>query len=197
MNNTDQLTDSIVKGIAYAENGGKPDLANLSKGSTGEEKSIFQFTLDTWKHDSSSFFGKEVPLTPDNETYVMKQKVSKWIKEGYTASQIASMHNAGTGEPNAYSGKFSNGSSSIGINKKYGVKFDVPSYAKKVLAYSKQFYTEKTNKPDISSIVNMVKNASSKNQSGLQGLTRGNTPKKSNVKRNGLLLNQRSYEPSR
>jgi len=137
----EKLEDSIVKAFAYTENGGKPNINNPLKGKTGEMKSIFQFTPDTWKKDAKEVLGNEnTPLTPDAETYVMKQKIKQWIKEGKSVSQMASIHNAGNGEPDAYTGKFSDGSSSVGINKKYGVKFDVPNYAKKVLSYSKQFY---------------------------------------------------------
>ena len=62
-----------------------------------------------------------------------------WLEKGYTPKQIASIWNAGPGEPNAYTGKFSDGSPSRGVNKKYGVKFDVPSYADKVDKYVSEF----------------------------------------------------------
>lgn len=202
MNDEDRLTDSIVKGIAYAENGGKPDLANPSAGKTGEAKSIFQFTPDTWKHDAGEFLGNaNAPLNADNETFVMKQKVSKEVKAGRTVSQIASMHNAGAGEPDAYTGKFSDGSPSVGINKKYGVKFDVPSYAKKVLAYSKQFYGEKGStqpKPKedtLNQVINTVKQTTVKKPTGtLKGVSTGITPKRQGTKilKTGLLLNQKT-----
>ncbi len=173
MDEKDILADSIVKAIAYAENGGKPDIDNPVAGKTGEMKSIFQFTPDTWKKDSVDYLGKEVPISPDAEAYVMKQKVKKLMDKGYTARQIASVHNAGAGEPDAYTGKFSTGNPSVGINKKYGVKFDVPSYADKVLKYSKQFYDEKTKNPSIpkeaDSVISTIKNASTK-QSETKGL---------------------------
>lgn len=143
MNNQSQnitpLANAITKALAYTENGGAPNLENPSAGKSGEMKSIFQFEPDTWKQDSKEVFGKEMPLTPDNETYVVHSKVTKWIQEGKTASQIASMWNAGEGEQDAHTGKFSNGASSVGTNKE-GVKFDVPDYANKVLDYAKQFY---------------------------------------------------------
>jgi len=50
------------------------------------------------------------------------------------------MWNAGTGEPDAWTGKFSNGHPSIGVNKQYGVPFNVPAYASKVQNYAKNFY---------------------------------------------------------
>lgn len=146
MDETELLSHSLVKALAYAENGGSPDLKNPKQGKTGEAKSIFQFTPATWKGYAKETLGDEnAPITADNETYVANEKVKKWISQGKTARQIASMWNAGQGEPDAYTGKFSNGSPSVGVNSKYGVKFDVPGYADKVLKYSKQFYQEKKN----------------------------------------------------
>jgi len=137
------LAVALAKGLAYTENGGKVDLANTKAGKTGEMKSIYQFTPPTWKNYAQQVFGDpNTPMTNDNETYVVLHKVNGWLKEGYTPEQIASMWNAGTGEPNAYTGKFSNGTSSKGINKKYGVAFDVPTYAKKVTKYTNQFLSE-------------------------------------------------------
>ena len=131
------LADSIVKGIAYAENGGKPDINNPKAGKSGELKSIFQFEPATWKADAKAILGSEnAPLTPDNETYVMREKVKKWIDEGKTVSEMASIHNAG--DPNAYKENHK------GVNR-YGVKYDTPAYAKKVLSYSKEFYDKKSN----------------------------------------------------
>lgn len=137
MNDKELLENAIVKAIAYQENGGKPNINNLSAGKSGELKSIFQFEPDTWKADSLKVFGKEMPLTPDNETYVMKQKVSQWIDEGKNVNEMASIHNSGN--PNAYK------ENHIGINK-YGIKYDTPAYASGVSNYAKQFYQqEKSN----------------------------------------------------
>lgn len=134
-----KLAIAITKALGYTENGGKPDVNNIKKGKTGETKSVFQFTPATWKNYSHQIFGKEVPITPDTETYVVKSKVEKWLEQGHSPKQIASMWNAGVGEPNAYTGKFSDGSSSKGTNKKYGVKYDVPGYAEKVKKYTDEF----------------------------------------------------------
>ena len=139
----DMKVASVVKGLAFAENGGIPDVSNPSQGQTGEMKSIFQFTPDTWKNYAQQVSGKaDLPMTPENESLVAYHKVGDWMQKGYTVPQIASMWNAGVGEPNAYTGKFSDGSSSTGINKKYGVKYDVPGYAKKVADYAQQFSQE-------------------------------------------------------
>jgi len=136
------LAVAITKGLAYQENGGAPNLNNLSAGKSGELKSIFQFTPDTWKGEAQKYLGNaDTPLTPDAETTVVMKQVGDWLDEGYTAKQIASMWNAGHGEPDAYTGKFSNGDSSIGTNKE-GVKFNVPAYANSVDKYANQFYTQ-------------------------------------------------------
>lgn len=133
----------IVKALAYTENGGAPDISNPSAGKTGEEKSIFQYEPGTWANDSKQVFGKEgIPLTPGTESIVTYSKVNDWLQKGYTAPEIASMWNAGIGEPDAYTGKFSDGTSSVGINKKYGVKYDVPGYVDKFNKYLSSFSTE-------------------------------------------------------
>jgi hypothetical protein len=74
-------------------------------------------------------------LNNDNETYVVKQKVLKWIDEGKTTSQIASMWNAGEGNENAYQENWR------GTNS-HGVSYDTPTYAKNVVNYAKEFYTQ-------------------------------------------------------
>lgn len=135
-----KLAHAITKALAYTENGGKPNTKNPSKGKTGEMASIFQFTPDTWKHYSQQILGNaNAPMNADSETYVVNKKVEGWLDKGYKPAEIASMWNAGVGEPEAYSGKFSDGSPSVGVNKKYNVKFDVPGYAKKVEGYTKTF----------------------------------------------------------
>ncbi len=145
--NQDILSKAITKGLAYTENGGVPDINNPVAGKTGETKSVFQFEPETWKAYSHQIFGKDVPMNADTEAYVVHQKVSKWVDDGFKeglppeiiAKQVASRWNAGPGEANAYTGKFSDGSPSVGINHKYGVKYDVPSYADKVAKYTHEF----------------------------------------------------------
>lgn len=140
------LAAAITKALAYTENGGKPDVGNPSAGKTGEMKSIFQFEPATWASDAKEFLGSaNAPLTPDSETTVVMRQVNKWLQEGKTVPQIASMWNAGQGEPDAYTGKFSDGNPSIGVNKQYGVKFNVPAYAESVESYTKQFMQEQGN----------------------------------------------------
>lgn len=141
------LTYAITKALAYQENGGELNVNNTKAGKTGELKSIFQFEPSTWKKEAAQYLGDaNAPINPDNETTVVTKQVGKWIDEGYTAKQIASMWNAGPGEPDAYIGKFSDGSPSVGTNKKYGVKFNVPAYANSVNKYATQFYTQSQQK---------------------------------------------------
>lgn len=133
------LAYAIAKGIAYQENGGK--LGAPKAGKTGELKSIYQFTPGTWKQYAKDVLGDaNAELTADNETKVVVHKVQKWLDEGRTAKQIASMWNAGEDDPDAWTGKFSNGNPSKGVNQKYGVPFDVPKYALGVEKYARDFY---------------------------------------------------------
>lgn len=147
------MADAITKAIAYKENGGKVDLDNPVAGKTGEMKSIFQFLPSTWENYAGEILGdKKAPLNKDNETYVVNEKVKRWLRSGKTAKQIASMWNAGTGEPDAHDGTFKvttkthkAGDPSKGILKNSGVAYDVPKYAQDVEDYSKQFFQEKMN----------------------------------------------------
>lgn len=133
-----QTAVALTKALGYAENGGKPDPNHTRAGKTGELKSIFQFEPATWKAYAKEYLGNEnAPVTPDNETAVVLREVSKELKSGKSVKQIASHWNSG--DYDAYTGKFSDGSPSIGINKKYGVKFNVPAYANTVESYVQQF----------------------------------------------------------
>jgi|ERR1700734_234256 len=139
--NNKPLTEAqlAAKAIAYTENGGKPNLANPSAGKSGELKSIFQFEPSTWAADSQEVFGKSgVPLNNDTESYVATQMIEKQLQEGKTLPQVFSSWNAGPGEPDAYTGKFSNGQPSVGRNKE-GVSFNVPAYVKTAMNYYNQF----------------------------------------------------------
>lgn len=147
----EKLVKAILKAIAYAENGGKPNVNNLKAGKTGERKSMYQFTPATWENYAQQVLGdKNAPLTPENEILVAHKKIADWVEDSIKsgvpeqeiASRIASIWNAGQGEPNAYKGTFSNGQPSKGINKKYNVAFDVPGYSNKVKNYTKEFLTE-------------------------------------------------------
>lgn len=147
------LAIAVTKALGYTENGGQPNIKNPSAGKSGEMKSIFQYTPATWKAVAGKYLGNpNAPLTPDDETVATTARVSDWLDKGYTPEQIFSMHNAGVGEPDAYTGKFSDGSSSSGTNK-YGVKYNVSDYVKKGMKYLSEF------DPDIKSKVSSVQGA--------------------------------------
>lgn len=158
----DQDVAKIVKALAYAENGGSPNISSPSAGKTGEMKSIFQFTPDTWKLYAKQASGQDnLPMTPENEAMVVYHKVSDWKQKGYTPEQIASMWNAGEQRPDAYKQNWK------GVNKKYGVAYDTPAYVNKVTNYMKQFDSQpqvmtnnqtKNSTPSISSNIKMPEN---------------------------------------
>lgn len=134
------LTNAITKALAYTENGGHPDANNTKAGKTGELKSIFQFEPSTWKTYSKEVTGQsDTPITPEAEAYVVHQKVADWVKKGklagksddQIAAEIGSEWNSGN--PNAYQ------QNHVGVNKKYGVKYDTPGYSKKVVDYTNEF----------------------------------------------------------
>lgn len=137
----DKNIASIVKALAYTENGGKLDLNKLQAGKSGEMKSIFQFKPSTWKLYAKQTSGNpELPPTPENESLVVYHKVGDWYNhlksEGVSDDdiplKIASMWNAGENNSDAYKNNWK------GTNS-YGVKYDTPAYAKKVANYTKEF----------------------------------------------------------
>lgn len=143
----ENLIKAITKAIAYTENNGEPHPDKIKAGKTGEMASIFQYTPDTWKAYSKEILGQETKLDPNTESFVTASKVKGWLEKGYKPEQILSMWNAGVGEPNAYAGKFSSGHPSKGVNAKYGVPFDVPSYVHKGMSYVNQFAKEQPQAP--------------------------------------------------
>lgn len=119
---------ALAKAIRQSESGGDFN----AKGASGEH-GAYQFMDSTWDKTSSKY-GIKVPLksaTPEQQNEVAYKQIKEWKDKGFNPGQIASMWNAGEGEPDAYLGKFSNGQPSSGKNKK-GVSFDVPKYAKSV-----------------------------------------------------------------
>lgn len=132
----EQTAIRLMKALAYVENGGKPKLTALKAGHSGEMKSIFQFTPETWKGYAKEITKqKDLPITPETEAAVVHAKITKWLDEGYNPQQIASMWNAGPGKPNAYLENHK------GVNK-YGVAYDTPGYVKQVEKYMNQFQKE-------------------------------------------------------
>ena len=119
---------NLAKAIRQSESGGD----FKARGKSGEV-GAYQFTKDTWNAQAPKY-GIKVPIeqaTPEQQNEVAYRKIKEWKDSGKNVGQVASMWNAGEGEPDAYTGKFSNGQPSTGVNK-FGAKFDVPTYAKSV-----------------------------------------------------------------
>lgn len=119
---------ALAKAIRQTESGGNFN----AKGKSGEV-GAYQFTEPTWqklkaKYNLQSDFGN---LSQEDQNKAAYNQIQEWKNKGFNVGQVASSWNAGEGEPDAYTGKFSNGKPSVGVNK-YGVKYDVPAYAKSV-----------------------------------------------------------------
>jgi hypothetical protein len=128
MEQLDQDVVNIAKAIRQTESQDNPN----ARGKSGEI-GLYQYTPDTWngvakKYGVTSSLDKATRAEQNKVTY---SRIKEWKDAGKNIGQVASMWNAGQGEPDAYTGKFSNGQPSKGVNSK-GVQFDVPGYAKKV-----------------------------------------------------------------
>lgn len=126
---------ALAKAVRDEESGGNPS----ASGKSGEY-GAYQYIPGTWAKQSADA-GVNVPLqqaslSDQNKVWYTWAKSKK--DEGYTPGQIISMQNAGEGEPNAYTGTFSNGQSSKGTNKE-GIAFDVPGYTQKVAKKYQQY----------------------------------------------------------
>lgn len=123
---SEQLDPEVVqlaKAIGRVESGGKYDARGGSR-----EFGAYQYTPETWAAQAKKYLGRDVPLEAASRAD-QDEVVYRWIKEkkdaGFNAGQIASMHNAGEGRPNAHK------EGHTGTNK-YGVQFDTPGYVRKV-----------------------------------------------------------------
>lgn len=100
-----------------------------ARGGSGEFGG-YQYTEPTWNAQAKAA-GVNVPLSAANREQ-QNQVWYTWAKkkkdEGYNIGQIASMHNAGEGNPDAYI------KGNKGTNK-YGVSYDTKAYAEKVAAF--------------------------------------------------------------
>ncbi len=120
---------NMAKAIRQSETGG-----NFKATGKAGEIGAYQFLPSTWKAQAPKY-GITSTLdkaTPEEQNAVAYNKIKEWKDSGHDVTQIASMWNAGEGEPNAYTGRFSNGHPSIKKNPDGSTKFDVPSYAKSV-----------------------------------------------------------------
>lgn len=134
-NQLDPQVVNLAKAIRQTESGG-----NFSAQGKSGEMGGYQFTPDTW-NASAPQYGITSSLkdaTPEEQNAVAYNRIKSWKDQGKDVTQIASMWNAGEGEPDAYTGKFGTttkthnaGDPSVGINS-FGAKYDVPAYAKSV-----------------------------------------------------------------
>lgn len=134
-NELDPQVVNLAKAIRQSESGGN----FAAKGKSGEHGG-YQFTPDTWNAVAPKYgiTNKLEQATPEEQNAVAYNRIKDWKDKGHDVTQIASMWNAGEGEPDAYTGKFGSttpthkaGDPSIGVNK-FGAKYDVPAYAESV-----------------------------------------------------------------
>jgi hypothetical protein len=84
----------------------------------------YQIMPATWKAWAKEYTNsdKPLPMTPENQDMIAEWKIQQWIDEGLTVEEIAAKWN---------SGSHKNWKKKIGVNK-WGVKYNVPAYVKKV-----------------------------------------------------------------
>lgn len=119
---------ALAKAIRQHESGGNPEQVGKSG-----EYAAYQWMPGTWKSMAKAA-GVNVPLhqaTLEQQNQVAYHQIKTWKDQGYNVGQIASMWNAGAGEPNAYLGTYSNGQTASGTNS-YGAQYNVPAYANAV-----------------------------------------------------------------
>ena len=124
----------LTKAIGYQENGGQtPDYT--AKGASGEY-GAYQYLPATWQARATQFLGSNAPslqdATPDQQNEVTYKWVQSKLAAGYTPAQVASMHNAGEGAPNAWQGN-------AGTNAE-GVQYNTKAYAQGVQKYASQLW---------------------------------------------------------
>ena len=142
----------LAKAIRQHESGNRAVLPG--EGAEVGGASRYQYTHGTWKEVAKKYLkDANAPMTLENENRATYLRILDWKKKGYNPAQIASMWNAGEGEPNAYLGKFEKdtpthkaGDLSIGVNQ-WGVKYDVPGHANRIYSTYKGLKEEykKTN----------------------------------------------------
>lgn len=124
---------NLAKAIRQTESGGN----FKAKGKSGEY-GAYQWEPNTWTNEAKAA-GITAPLdqaTPEQQNEVAYKKIESLKSQGYNPAQIASEWNSG--EPDAYTGEFSNGHPSIGKNAE-GVDYNVPDYVNKVTSTYQKF----------------------------------------------------------
>lgn len=100
-------------------------------GDGGNSWGAYQFGKGAWEK-AASLAGIKSPwgkASPTEQNQAADTQIKQWLSEGKTPPQVASMWNAGPGEPNAYTGTFQRDGSPSTVPG----KFDVPGYTKRVL----------------------------------------------------------------
>ena len=146
-----QTLDPQVVAMAKAIAQNESNTNYTEKGKSGEY-GAYQWLPGTWAADSQKYLGQAVPFgqaTPQQQNQVAYRKIAAWKAAGYGPAQIASMWNAGGGNPDAYKGTFANGKPSSssapgGSPNAEGVNYDVPAYAKKVTDTYQQLIAQST-----------------------------------------------------
>lgn len=122
---------NAAKAIRQVESGG-----NYSATSKDGSFGAYQFLQPTWDAAAKKYLGTAVPwteATPEQQNEVAVKQINDWIQSGKATNigQIASMWNAGEGNPNAYLENVKGTNSS-------GVAYNTPAYAKKVATLYQQ-----------------------------------------------------------
>jgi len=119
---------NLAKAIRQTESGG-----NYSATSKDGSYGAYQFLQSTWNNTAQKYgiSASWKDATPEQQNAVAYNQIKEWKDAGHNVAQIASMWNAGQGNPNAYTGTFANGKPAVGTNSA-GVKYSVPDYAYKV-----------------------------------------------------------------
>lgn len=128
---------ALAQAIRQTESGNNP----TAKGASGEY-GAYQWEPGTWAKMSAAA-GVNVPLqqaTPEQQNQVAYTQIKQWKDQGYNVGQIASMWNAGEGDPNAYI----NGNA--GTNSQ-GVAYDTKAYAQKVATLYQQYKSQAPQAP--------------------------------------------------
>lgn len=129
---------ALAKAIRQTESNG-----NFQAAGKSGEYGAYQWEPATWAAQSAAA-GVNVPLqqaTPAQQNQVAYTQIKKWKDQGYNVGQIASMWNAGEGDPDAYI----NGNK--GTNSS-GVSYDTKAYAQKVATAYQQFKTQQSTQTD-------------------------------------------------
>lgn len=123
---------ALAQAIRQTESNG-----NFTAQGKSGEYGAYQWEPGTWATQSAAA-GVNVPLedaTPAQQNQVAYTQIKQWKDAGYNVGQIASMWNAGAGDPDAYL----NGNK--GTNSS-GVSYDTQAYAQKVATAYQQFKTQ-------------------------------------------------------